>query len=150
MGAMTEPEVEKVVLETVRRYTLNESAGVDARFAQDLGMSEVGRQNLFASMAQAFSARGASLPSNGFLLRDFLACPTPAAVRDAIREKLFGTGAPAAAPARPVAPVASPTPAPVAPKTPAPKRKAKAPTRGASAAKKSSPVKGAKRAKKRG
>ena len=150
MGAMTEPEVEKVVLDTVRRYTLNDSAGVDSRFEQDLRMSEVGRQMLFASMAQAFSARGTSLASNGFFLRDFLACPTPAAVRDVIRQKLSSTGAPTPAPARPVAPAASPTPTPAAPLTPARKTKAKAPSKRASASKKSSPVKGAKRAKKRG
>lgn len=57
MGAMTEPEVEKVVLDTVGRYTLNDSAGIGSRFEQDLRMSEVAGQMLFASMAQAPGSR---------------------------------------------------------------------------------------------
>ena len=87
---MTESEVEQVVLDIVRRYTQNESATVQSRFAQDLHLSDVGRQMLFGSLAQAFLARGVSLPSQRFYLSDFLACSTPAAARDAIRVKAFG------------------------------------------------------------
>lgn len=87
---MTDAEVESLVLETVRRYTTNEAAGIGSRFGADLRLSDAARQMLFASMAQAFAARGWSLPSHGFFQGDFLACATPAEVRDAIRQKVFG------------------------------------------------------------
>ena len=96
---MTEAEVEAIVLETVRRYTLNDAAAAGSRFGPDLGLSDAGRQMLFASLAQAFAARGASLPSQRFYLADFLACPTPAAVVAAIRTRVFKTPAARAAPA---------------------------------------------------
>jgi hypothetical protein len=86
---MTEAEVEKVVLDSVRKYTRDETAALEARFAEDLRMSDVARQMLFASLAQAFNARGVSLPSYGFWQKDFLACPTPAAAEAAIRAKVF-------------------------------------------------------------
>ena len=82
---MTEAEVERVVLDVVRQYTQNESAGASSRFEQDLRLGAVARQMLFASLASAFTARGVSLPSRGFMLSEFLACPTPAAVRDTVR-----------------------------------------------------------------
>lgn len=88
---MTEAEVEDVVVETVRRYTLNDGVTAASRFEADLRLSEAGRQMLFASLAQAFAARGVGLPSQGFYLTDFLACPTPAAAGAAIRAKVFGT-----------------------------------------------------------
>ena len=105
---MTEGEVERAVLETVRRFTLNESAGARSRFEQDLRLGATSRQMLFASVAEAFAARGVSLPGHQFLLADFLACDTPAAVSEAIRGKVYGItkstpSAPAGPPARPTA-----------------------------------------------
>ena len=99
---MTEAEVEQVVVEVVRQYTQNAAAGASSRFEEDLRLAEVARQMLFASVASAFAARGVSLPSRGFMLSQFLACPTPGAVRDAIRERVFAAAAPAKpAPPRP-------------------------------------------------
>lgn len=95
---MTEAEVETLVLDAVRRYT-GKDVAADARFDADLRLSAAAKGNLFASLAQAFAARGLSLPSHGFLQHDFLACPSPAAVRDAIREKAFGVKPSAAKPA---------------------------------------------------
>jgi hypothetical protein len=101
---MTEAEVEQVVLAAVRAYTLNEAAGPDSRFEADLHLNKVSRQMLFASLAAAFSARGVSLPSRGYFLSDFLTCPTPASVRDAIRVKVFR----APEPSKPAKPDAAP------------------------------------------
>jgi hypothetical protein len=103
---MTESEVEALVLETVRRYTANDAVVASSRFEADLRLSEAARQMLFASLAQAFAARGWSLPSHGFLQGDFLACTTPGEARDAIRRKVFGapiSTKPARAPAPPPA-----------------------------------------------
>ena len=127
---MTDADVEALVLDAVRRYTGNPAAEADSAFDRDLRLSDAGRQNLFASLAQAFAAKGLPLPSHGFYLSDFLACPTPAAVRDAIRAKAFGKAAPATArpePARaqpqPAAPAtAGPEKPPRATAKPAPKR----------------------------
>jgi hypothetical protein len=142
---MTESEVEQVVLDVVRRYTQNESATVNSRFAEDLHLSDVGRQMLFASVAQAFVARGLSLPSQKFYLADFLACPTPAHVRDAIRVKAFG------AKVRVLNETAPPPQAPATPGTKEPKApqgKAK-PAAKSTAAKKKAVKKPAPRAKPR-
>ena len=98
---MTEAEVGQVVLETVRKYTMNDGAAPETRFEQDLRLGDAARQMLFASLAQAFSARGVSLPSHQFYLSDFVACPTPAAAAEAIRGRVFGTVAPARASAAP-------------------------------------------------
>ena len=119
---MTETEVEQLVLDSVRRYTAKDSVGLGSRFEADLRLSEAARGMLFASLAQAFSARGVSLPSHGFLQRDFLACPTPADVRDAIRQKVFG----AAAPAKPAAAKTAPPRKKATPKPAAKSRPAKA------------------------
>jgi hypothetical protein len=118
---MTDPEVEPLVLDVVRRYTQNESAAADSDFKKDLRLSDAARQMLFASLAQAFAARGANLPSYRFYLTDFLTCPTPAAVRDAIRAKVFKVSAPKPA----AAPVAS-EPVPGRARKPAARRKAAA------------------------
>lgn len=88
---MTEAEVEQVVLDTVRRFTLNEAATSASQFERDLRLSDTGRQMLFASLVQAFAARGVGMPSQGFYLAEFLACPTAAAVGLAIRARVFGT-----------------------------------------------------------
>jgi hypothetical protein len=103
--SMTPSEVEQVVLDVVRRYTQNDTVAPDADFKTDLRLSDPARQMLFASLAQAFTARGANLPSYQFYLSDFLKCPTPAAVRDAIRAKVFKVVAPAAPAPVPAAPV---------------------------------------------
>ena len=116
---MTDSEVEQVVLDVVRKYTSNESAGAGSRFEQDLRLSAAARGMLFASLAQAFAARGVSLPGHQFYLSNFLTCPTPAAVCDAIRAKVFGAATPKAAEG----------PAPATPPAPGPEpadRKAKA------------------------
>ena len=102
---MTEAEVEQVVLAVVRAYTQNEAAGPGSRFEGDLHLNEVSRQMLFASLAAAFSARGVSLPTHGYFLSNFLTCPTPASVRDAIRVKVFG----APEPSKPATPAAAPS-----------------------------------------
>jgi hypothetical protein len=94
---MTDSEVEPLVLDVVRRYTQNESASADSDFKKDLRLSDAGREMLWASLAQAFAAHGANLPSYRFYLSDFLACPTPAAVRDAIRAKVFKVAMPKSA-----------------------------------------------------
>ena len=141
---MTEAEVETLVLETVRRYTAKDAVAPGSDFEADLRLSAAARQMLFASLAQAFSARGLSLPSHGFLQRDFLACPTPAAVRDAIRAKVFGA---AAAPAKRAAGPASPAGAKAA--GAGRPHKAKAPTKRAVAPKKAAKAKGAKAKKRR-
>ena len=94
---MTDPEVEPLVLDIVRRYTQNESVSADSDFKKDLRLSDAGREMLWASLAQAFAAHGANLPSYRFYLSDFLTCPTPAAVRDAIRAKVFKVEIPKAA-----------------------------------------------------
>jgi hypothetical protein len=111
---MTQADVEPVVLDAVRRYTADESAGPRSRFQQDLRLSDAGRQMLFASLAQTFLARGVSLASHGFLLRDFLACATPADVREAVVARVFGKAVlpPRAKSAVPpaIAPAAAPPP----------------------------------------
>ena len=129
---MMPSEVEPLVLDVVRRYTQNESVAAETRFDKDLKLSDAARQMLFASMAQAFAARGANLPTYRFYLSDFLACPTPAAVRDAIREKVFKVATPKAA-AGPVAnePAAKPDVEPVARKAKPAARKSPAPTKAA-------------------
>src|SRR5256885_1110209 len=86
---MMDAEVEPLVLDVVRRYTQNESVAPEVCFDKDLHLSDAARQMLFASLARAFAARGTTLPSYKFSLSDFLTCPTPAAVRDAIRETVF-------------------------------------------------------------
>jgi hypothetical protein len=103
---MTDAEVEALVLEAVRRYSASDAAGIDSRFDADLRLGDAARQMLFASMAQAFAAKGMSLPSHGFLQRDFLACATPAEVRDSIRERVFGRARAKDLP-RPAAPAAA-------------------------------------------
>jgi hypothetical protein len=87
---MTESEVEQVVLNSVRKYTLNQSVTMESQFDADLKLTTPARQMLFAFVAEAFNARGVSLPSHGFYLSDFLACATPGAVRDVIVGKMFG------------------------------------------------------------
>ena len=94
---MTDSEVEQVLLDVVRKYTSNESAGAGSRFEQDLRLGGAARGMLFASLAQAFAARSVSLPGHQFYLSNFLTCPTPAAARDAIRAKVFGAATPKAA-----------------------------------------------------
>ena len=129
---MTDPEVEPLVLDVVRRYTQNESVAPDTRFDKDLHLSDAARQMLFASLAQAFAARGANLPSYKFYLSDFLTCPTPAAVRDAIRAKVFKVSAPkraedpaaASQPERAARKVKAAAKKPGAPKKATPKKKA--------------------------
>ena len=118
---MTEAEVERAVLEAVRRFTLNESAAVRSRFEQDLRLGAASRQMLFASIAEAFAARGVSLPGHQFLLTDFLACDTPAAAAEAIRGKVYGAAKPA--PSAPAGPPPGPPAAPA--KVNEPARKAK-------------------------
>jgi hypothetical protein len=109
---MTDPEVEPLVLDVVRRYTQNDSVSADSDFRKDLRLSDTGREMLWASLAQAFAARGANLPSYRFYLSDFLTCPTPAAVRDAIRAKVFKVTPPKAADApAATAPALKPEPA---------------------------------------
>ena len=110
--SMTESEVESLVLDVVRRHTQNDAVTPDAHFDRDLRLSEPGRQMLWASMAQAFAARGVSLPSQRFYLSDFLTCPTPAAVRDAIREKVFRVTPPKSAEPAAAPPAPAPTPKP--------------------------------------
>jgi hypothetical protein len=127
---MTDTEVEQVVLDVVRQYTQNESAAASSRFEEDLRLRERGREMLFASLASAFAARGVNLPSRGFMLSQFMSCPTPAAVRDGIREKVFGAtpaARPAAAPAREAREPARP--AAEAERGAKVKRKAKAPAK---------------------
>ena len=142
---MTDAEVEALVLDAIRRYTANDAAGIDSRFEADLRLSDAARQMLFASMAQAFAAKGTSLPSHGFLQRDFLACGTPAEVRDSIREKVFGRAPGTKAPATAVAAQ------PAAPSARAGKpRGAKAVAKRAAAPRKPGGSKGAKSGKKRG
>ena len=98
------------MLDVVRRHTQNDSVTRDARFDRDLRLSDASRQMLWASMAQAFAARGVSLPSYRFYLSDFLACPTPGAVGDAIRARVFRVTPPKAAEpaAAPPAPTSKP------------------------------------------
>ena len=110
---MTDSEAEPLVLDVVRRHTQNDSLTRDARFDRDLRLSDASRQMLWASMAQAFAARGVSLPSYRFYLSDFLACPTPGAVGDAIRARVFRVTPPKAAepPAPTSTPASTPTPA---------------------------------------
>jgi len=135
---MTDSEVEPLVLDVVRRYTQNESAAADSDFKKDLRLSDAGREMLWASLAQAFAAHGANLPTYRFYLSDFLTCPTPAAVRDAIRAKVFKVAAPKASPAPvpvPPAPAEKPKAAPrrskpAAKKPAAPKKKAAAAPKG--------------------
>ena len=112
---MTETEVDQVVLDIVRKFTSKEVTP-RSRFDTDLRVNEVGRQMLFASVAEAFKARGVSLPSHGFYQSNFLACPTPGDVCAAIRAKAFappGTK-PKTAPA-PAPDVAAPAPGAAAP-----------------------------------
>ena len=111
---MTDSEAEPMVLDVVRRHTQNDSVTRDARFDRDLRLGDASRQMLWASMAQAFAARGVSLPSYRFYLSDFLACPTPGAVGDAIRARVFRVTPPKAAEpaAAPPAPTSTPTPTP--------------------------------------
>jgi hypothetical protein len=117
---MTDSEVDQLVLDVVRKYTTNESAAAGSRFEQDLRLTEAARGMLFASLAQAFSARGVSLPGRLFYLSDFLTCPTPAAAADAIRAKVFGVGSPKAE-----APAAAPIPTPTGKKAKAAVRRPK-------------------------
>ena len=131
---MADFDPETIVLETVRRQTGKESAGLKSRFAEDLGLSEEGRRNLFAYMVETFTAKGQNLPSRGFYLSDFLQCRTPGEVLDAIKATLAGTRKPSKAPA--AAPAAttkapsttgkapSPSTAPTTAKPPAPTAKA--------------------------
>jgi hypothetical protein len=128
---MTESEVETVLLDVVRKYTQNDAVTADARFDKDLHLSDAARQMLFASLAQAFAARGANLPSYRFYMSDFLTCPTPAAVRDAIRAKVFRATVPKAAAAA----------APPAEKAKPAEPKAKGAARTAAAKKKPAPKK---------
>ena len=121
---MTDSEAEPLVLDVVRRHTQNDSLTRDARFDRDLRLSDASRQMLWASMAQAFAARGVSLPSYRFYLSDFLACPTPGAVGDAIRAKVFRVTPPKAAEPAAAPPAATSTSAPTStPKPAAPKAK---------------------------
>jgi len=87
---MTESEVEQVVLNSVRKYTLNQSVTMESQFDADMNLTAPAKQMLFAFVAEAFNARGVSLPSHGFYLSDFVACATPGAVRDAVIGKMFG------------------------------------------------------------
>ena len=104
---MAEFDVEAVILETVRRQSGNAAAGANSRFAEDLGMSEIGRKALFAFMTEAFTARGVNLPARGFYQTDFLACRTPAEVHAAVRDAMSGvrkkSASPAAQKAKPAA-----------------------------------------------
>jgi hypothetical protein len=154
---MTEAEVEPLVLDAVRRYSGNDAVTAQSRFQQDLRMSDAGRQMLFASLAQTFTARGVSLASNGFLMRDFLACATPADVREAVVAKVFGraviparkpTSPPASATASSPAPAPASAPAAEVPAVTAAPAKAKATARRKPVAKKVAPKK-AKAAAKR-
>lgn len=142
---MTDPEVELLVLDVVRRYTQNESVAPGTRLDKDLHLSDAARQMLFASLAQAFAARGENLPERRFYLSDFLACPTPAAVRDAIRAKAFKAVAPKAA--APAATASAPESKPAADRTkPAAKKPA---ARKKAPQKKPAPKKSAGAAKRR-
>ena len=85
---MTESEVETVVLSTVRRFASDDGIVAKARFKEDLHMSELGRQSLFAYLVEAFNAKGVSLPSRGFFLSAFMPCTSPADVQSAI-SRLF-------------------------------------------------------------
>ena len=121
---MADFDPETIVLETVRRQTGKESAGLKSRFAEDLGLSEEGRRSLFAYMVETFTAKGQNLPSRGFYLSDFLQCRTVGDAVDAIKSTLAGTRRPsrtaakAGAPTTAAkAPAASSPPAPSAPTT---------------------------------
>ena len=118
---MTDSEAESLVLDVVRRHTQNDSVTRDARFDRDLRLSDASRQMLWASMAQAFAARGVSLPSYRFYLSDFLACPTPGAVGDAIRARVFRVTPPKAA--EPAAAPPTPTSTSTSTSTPTSTRK---------------------------
>ena len=126
---MGEFDLETVVLDIVRKKTAQPSAGPRSRFVEDLGLSENGRNALFAFLVEAFTARGLNLPSRGFFLTNFLACATPAEVHSAIKDALAGVkkrpttaGTPPAKPqaAAPVAgiPAAPPSNAKSKPKAP--------------------------------
>jgi hypothetical protein len=91
---MTQEEVETLVLETVRRYSPNGKASEDTRIEKDLRLTELARQRLFASLVEAFNARGTNLPSRGYYLSNFNACPTVADVQSAINAALFTKSAP--------------------------------------------------------
>ena len=91
---MTQEEVETVVLETVRRYSPNGKASEETRIEKDLRLTELARQRLFASLVEAFNARGTNLPSRGYFLSNFNACPTVADVQSAICAALFAKSAP--------------------------------------------------------
>ena len=88
---MTSSEVENLVLDAVKRHTLNEKVGGKTRFAEDLHLSATSRQMLFASMVESFNAKGVSLPSRGFFLSHFLTCQTPGDVQSALSAKVFGS-----------------------------------------------------------
>jgi hypothetical protein len=160
---MADFDPETIVLETVRRQTGKESAGLKSRFAEDLGLSDNGRRTLFAYMVETFTAKGQNLPARGFYLTDFLQCDTVGEVLDAIKATLAGTrkaaragakAAPAAAKSAPATATApSPAPAPAtkpvggATSRPAPQQDKSAKAGSSSSAKKKSG--GAKKSAKR-
>ena len=51
---MTESEVEQVVLNSVRKYTLNPSVTMESEFDADMKLTTPARQMLFAFVAEAF------------------------------------------------------------------------------------------------
>jgi hypothetical protein len=119
---MGEFDLEALVLEVVRKHTGRSEAGAGSRFERDLGLSENGRNALFAFLVEAFSARGVNLPSRGFFLSHFRDCQTPGDVQSAIRDTLSGVkkkSTPAPRPA-PTASAATPAAAHAAAPAPAP------------------------------
>jgi hypothetical protein len=113
---MGEFDLESLVLEVIRGHTGRQAAGSRSRFDQDLGLSENGRNALFAFLVEAFSARGVNLPSRRFYLSDFMKCATPGEVQEAIREALSGVKRkPEPAP---TAPATQPAPAPASAEAP--------------------------------
>src|SRR5688572_12722557 len=86
---MTEEESDKLVLDTMSRYAGGGAGRPEARFVEDLRLSDMARQGIFAHLAESFSARGVSLPSRGFYLKDFLACTSPGDVQSTIRSRVF-------------------------------------------------------------
>ena len=117
---MGEFDLETVVLDVVRKQTGKPSAGPGSRFAEDLSLSDNGRNALFAFLVQAFSARGVNLPSRGFYLSQFMACETPGEVRSAIQGTLSGVAKKAPAGAARPAPAAPTPPSPAAAPSAAP------------------------------
>jgi hypothetical protein len=103
---MGEFDVDTLVLDILRKQTGQASAGMRSRFTEDLGLSDNGRNALFAFLVEAFSARGVNLPSRGFFLSDFLKCTTVAEAQAAIRDAIAGVKKKASAAAKGLTPVA--------------------------------------------